>query len=65
MQHVCREQKELDGGLILDFALDFILSLSFFFFHGLLLELEEDGVVLKLCIVDTPGFSDELNREHK
>ncbi|KAG0036326.1 Septin-9, partial [Gryganskiella cystojenkinii] len=26
--------------------------------------LEEEGVVLKLCIVDTPGFSDELNREH-
>ncbi|KAF9577248.1 Septin 4, partial [Lunasporangiospora selenospora] len=27
-------------------------------------ELVEDGVVLNLCIVDTPGFGDELNREH-
>ncbi|KAF9156365.1 Septin-6 [Linnemannia schmuckeri] len=27
-------------------------------------ELVEDGVILNLCIVDTPGFGDELNREH-
>ncbi|KAG0324099.1 Septin-6 [Dissophora globulifera] len=27
-------------------------------------ELEEDGVLLNLCIVDTPGFGDQLNREH-
>ncbi|KAF9433685.1 Septin-6 [Entomortierella beljakovae] len=27
-------------------------------------ELVEDGVVLNLCIVDTPGFGDQLNREH-
>ncbi|KAF9182396.1 Septin-6 [Haplosporangium sp. Z 767] len=27
-------------------------------------ELVEDGVVLNLCVVDTPGFGDELNREH-
>ncbi|KAF9364208.1 Septin-6 [Mortierella sp. NVP85] len=27
-------------------------------------ELDEDGVLLKLCIVDTPGFGDQLNREH-
>ncbi|KAI7831230.1 Septin-domain-containing protein [Gamsiella multidivaricata] len=27
-------------------------------------ELVEDGVLLNLCIVDTPGFGDELNREH-
>ncbi|KAF9383061.1 Septin-6 [Podila verticillata] len=27
-------------------------------------ELEEDGVTLNLCVVDTPGFGDELNREH-
>ncbi|KAG0021024.1 cell division control protein [Entomortierella chlamydospora] len=26
-------------------------------------ELIEDGVLLNLCIVDTPGFGDELNRE--
>ncbi|KAF9996411.1 hypothetical protein BGZ80_005901, partial [Entomortierella chlamydospora] len=27
-------------------------------------ELVEDGVALNLCIVDTPGFGDQLNREH-
>ncbi|KAG0199475.1 hypothetical protein BGX28_007273 [Mortierella sp. GBA30] len=27
-------------------------------------ELVEDNVSLNLCIVDTPGFGDELNREH-
>ncbi|KAF9936518.1 hypothetical protein BGZ67_002241 [Mortierella alpina] len=27
-------------------------------------ELIEDNVSLNLCIVDTPGFGDELNREH-
>ncbi|KAI1305154.1 hypothetical protein EDD11_005015 [Mortierella claussenii] len=27
-------------------------------------ELVEDGVLLNLCVVDTPGFGDELNREH-
>ncbi|KAF9161582.1 Septin-6 [Actinomortierella ambigua] len=27
-------------------------------------ELGEDGVSLNLCVVDTPGFGDELNREH-
>ncbi|KAF9967070.1 Septin-6 [Mortierella alpina] len=27
-------------------------------------ELVEDGVLLNLCIVDTPGFGDQLNREH-
>ncbi|KAG0254141.1 Septin-6 [Mortierella polycephala] len=27
-------------------------------------ELVEEGVVLNLCVVDTPGFGDELNREH-
>ncbi|KAI1299794.1 Septin-6 [Mortierella claussenii] len=27
-------------------------------------ELVEDGVVLNLCIIDTPGFGDQLNREH-
>ncbi|KAG0245825.1 Septin-domain-containing protein [Mortierella sp. GBAus27b] len=26
-------------------------------------ELVEDGVLLTLCVVDTPGFGDELNRE--
>ncbi|KAK3825822.1 MAG: Septin-domain-containing protein [Benniella sp.] len=26
-------------------------------------ELVEDGVLLNLCVVDTPGFGDELNRE--
>lgn len=29
------------------------------------LELVEDNVSLNLCIVDTPGFGDELNRERK
>ncbi|KAG0212505.1 hypothetical protein BGX31_001477, partial [Mortierella sp. GBA43] len=27
-------------------------------------ELIEDGVALNLCVVDTPGFGDQLNREH-
>ncbi|KAI7825116.1 Septin-type guanine nucleotide-binding (G) domain-containing protein, partial [Gamsiella multidivaricata] len=27
-------------------------------------ELIEDGVLLNLCIVDTPGFGDQMNREH-
>ena len=28
-------------------------------------ELEEEGVVLHLTVVDTPGFGDQLNRETK
>lgn len=28
-------------------------------------ELEEDGVVLHLTVVDTPGFGDQLNREDR
>ena len=31
----------------------------------LILELVEDGVTLNLCVVDTPGFADGMNREHK
>ncbi|KAG0043163.1 hypothetical protein BGZ83_011764 [Gryganskiella cystojenkinii] len=27
-------------------------------------ELVEDGVTLNLCVVDTPGFADGMNREH-
>lgn len=34
-------------------------------FGQYILELVEDNVSLNLCIVDTPGFGDELNREHK
>ena len=29
------------------------------------IELVEDGVTLNLTVVDTPGFGDQLNREHK
>ena len=30
-----------------------------------LLELEEEGVKLNLCLVDTPGFGDRLNRKEE
>lgn len=29
------------------------------------IELEEDGVKLHLCLIDTPGFGDRLNREQE
>ena len=30
-----------------------------------LLELEEEGVKLNLCLIDTPGFGDRLNRKEE
>lgn len=41
------------------------LILQFFGFTHRGTELEEEGVKLHLCLIDTPGFGDRLNREEE
>jgi len=45
--------------------LEFEAFYKFFNSNSKFIELVENGVTLNLTVVDTPGFGDQLNREHK
>lgn len=40
------------------------VTLSFSFFILLCLVIEEKGVKMKLTVIDTPGFGDQINNEN-